>query len=103
MKYKHLLVPIDLNAPDQCALDAAFDRALQHRAITTMMYVIEAIDEAEDAEEEVELNAFYAELEENVRVCLQQLSQRFEHAGLIARPEIVVGRTASAVFQYRVC
>ena len=99
MEYQHLLVPIDLNAPDQRALDAAFDLAIQHRARTTMMYVIEAIEEAVDDEED-ELTAFYAELEANVRRRLLELSQRFERAGLVVRPEIVVGRTAGAIVRY---
>ena len=99
MKYQHLLVPIVPNAPDQDALDVAFDLATQHSARTTLIYVIEAVEEAAYDEED-ELDAFYAHLEANVRRRLQDLSQRFEHAGLAVRPEIVVGRTAQVIVRY---
>ena len=99
MKYQHLLVPIDLSATDERELDAAFDLAIQHGATTTLMYVIEAIDESPD-EEADELTAFYAELEDTVRIRLQEFSRRFQNAGLEVRPEIVVGRTARVIVQY---
>ena len=96
MPYEHLLVPIDWSDPDQRALDAAIEMAAQHDARTTLIYVIEAID----AEEEDELQAFYAEVEDTVRERLQSLIRRFQHAGLMARPEIVVGHKARTIVQY---
>jgi nucleotide-binding universal stress UspA family protein len=96
MPYEHLLVPIDWADPDQRALDAAIEMATQHRARTTLIYVIEAID----AEDEDELQSFYAEVEDTVRERLQTLIGRFQQAGLVARPEIVIGHKARTIVQY---
>ena len=60
------------------------------------MYVIEAID----AGDEEELTSFYAEVEDKVRDRLQSLIRRFRQAGLMARPEIVVGHKARTIVQY---
>ena len=100
MKYQHLLVPVVTNDPDQRALDAAFELAQQHGASTTLIYVIEAIDEAPDAPVDDDLKVFYAEVEQSVRGRLNEMSQRFEHAGLNVRCEIIVGHTAQTIVRY---
>lgn len=101
MEYQHLLVPVDLRLPDQLALQTAFDLALQHQAHTTLLYVIESIDDGgEDEDEEDELQTFYAQVECKVRKRLVEMVQRFQDAGLEVRLEIVVGRTAHTVIQF---
>lgn len=106
MEYQHLLVPVDFRLPDQRALQTAFDLALQHQAHTTLLYVIESIDddggedEDEDEDEEDELQTFYAQVECKVRKRLVEMVQRFQDAGLEVRLEIVVGRTAHTVIQF---
>lgn len=96
MRYEHLLVPIDWSDRDQRALEAALEMAAQHQARTTLIYVIESID----AGDEEELKSFYAEVEDSVRERLQTLVRRFQQAGLMARPEIVVGHKARTIVQY---
>lgn len=96
MRYEHLLVPIDWSDRDQRALEAAIEMAAQHQARTTLIYVIEAID----TDDEEELKSFYAEVEDSVRERLQSLVRRFQQAGLMARPEIVVGHKARTIVQY---
>ena len=101
MEYQHLLVPVDFRLPDQRALQTAFDLALQHQAHTTLLYVIESIDDGgEDEDEEDELQTFYAQVECKVRKRLVEMVQRFQDAGLEVRLEIVVGRTAHTVIQF---
>ena len=51
MNYGHVLVPVDFSAPDQLAIEAAMEIAAHHKARTTLMYVIEAIDDGDEAEE----------------------------------------------------
>ncbi len=97
MPYQHLLVPIDSSDPDQRAQEAALELAVQHQARTTLMYVIEAIDDEED-----DLESFYAEVEGRVRDRLQRVMNQFEQAGLTVRPEIVVGRKARTIVNYTV-
>ena len=99
MRYQHLLVPVDFTAANTAALDAALDLAAQHRARTTLLHVIEAIDQAGD-DDETGLHRFYAELEAGVREKLAELARRFEQAGLPVQMEIVVGRRVRDIVQY---
>ena len=95
MPYQHLLVPIDWSDPDQRAPQAALELAAQHQAMTTLIYVIEAIDDDDE-----DLETFYAEAERRVRDRLQSVMQPFEQAGLSVRPEIVVGQKARTIVHY---
>lgn len=99
MRYQHLLVPVDFTDSNAAALDAALELAAQHRARTTLLHVIEAIDQAGD-DDATDLHQFYAELEAGVREKLSELAMRFEHAGLSVRAEIVVGRRVRDIVQY---
>jgi nucleotide-binding universal stress UspA family protein len=96
MPYEHLLVPVDWSDPDQRALEAAIELALQHQARTTLMYVIEAID----ADDEDDMQSFYTEVEDRIRDRLQSLIQRFQQVGLAVSSEIVVGHKARTIVQY---
>lgn len=99
MQYRHLLVPVDLMDPDQMTIETAMQLATQHKAQTTLMYVIEAIDADED-EDDNGLQSFYAELEAGIREHLATLSERFVAAGLSVQSEIVVGHGPREIVQY---
>ena len=100
MQYHHLLVPVDRNGPDPATIDVAFELAMQHHARTTLMYVIEAIDVVTNGDNDDDLESFYAELEVNIQKKLAGAAQRFEHAGLTVKAEILIGRGAREIVQY---
>ncbi len=98
MSWDHLLVPVDWNDTGHRAVDAALELARQNQARTTLMYVIEAIDDGGDGENDLE--SFYAKVEADVRDRLAPVLQRFRDVGLTAEPEIIVGQKARAIVQY---
>lgn len=100
MQYQHLLVPVGLNAPDCATIDTAFDLARQYGARTTLLYVIEAIHADDDEDDETGLDAFFSELETNVRRKLASFVHRFEEAGLSVRVEVIVGHGPREIVQY---
>jgi len=100
MQYRHLLVPLDFNDPGSTTLQTALDLAALHHAQTTLMYVIEAIDDSDDDDAENDIESFYAQLEADVREKVRAIAARFEQAGLSVRAEIVVGHGPREIVQY---
>lgn len=100
MHYRHLLVPLNFHDPGGTTLQTALDLASQHQAQTTLMYVIEAIDDSEDDDRENGIQAFYAELEADIREKVGGIAARFEQEGLPVRAEIVVGHGPREIVQY---
>lgn len=101
MQYRHLLVPVDLNDAAGPAIEAAFDLASRHHARTTLMYVIEAIDQRADEEDDDDgSDEFFAELEVGVRRRMASLLARFEQAGLAVRAEVVIGHSPREIIQF---
>ena len=98
MQYQHLLVPVDFQEPVGSAIEAALEMAAQHRARTTLLYVIEAIDSADEPDDEI--NHFYSELEDSIRSKLAEVAHRFEAAGLSVEREIVVGHQVRDIVHY---
>ncbi len=98
MRYQHLLVPVDFHDAAASAIEAALEMATQHQARTTLLYVIEAIESADEPEDE--FSSFYAELEESVRERLAAVARQFEAAGLPVEREIVVGHQVREIVQF---
>jgi nucleotide-binding universal stress UspA family protein len=99
MRYGHVLVPVDLSDPDQHAIAAAIEIAALHKAKTTLMYVIEAIDVG-DEDEGNEFDAFYAELEAGIRQQLLEFAEQFRQAGLEVDVEILIGHRPREIIRY---
>ncbi|MFT5093360.1 MAG: nucleotide-binding universal stress UspA family protein, partial [Porticoccaceae bacterium] len=53
MQYQHLLVPVDIQESASSAIETALEMAAQYRARTTLLYVIEAIDSANEPDDEI--------------------------------------------------
>lgn len=99
MQYQHLLVPVDLAVPVSSAIETALNMATQHRAKTTLLYVIEAIDSAPD-EPDDEIDRFYAGIEASIQERLAEIARRFEAAGLPVDREVIVGHHVREIVQY---
>ncbi|MFT5327009.1 MAG: nucleotide-binding universal stress UspA family protein [Planctomycetaceae bacterium] len=98
MQYQHLLVPVDIQESASSAIEAALEMAAQHRARTTLLYVIEAIDLANEPDDEI--SHFYSELEDSIRLKLAEVARRFEAAGLSVDQEIVIGHQVRDIVHY---
>lgn len=98
MQYQHLLVPVDFREPVGSAIDAALEMAAQHRARTTLLYVIEAIDLANEPDDEI--SHFYSELEESIHSKLAEVARRFEAAGLSVEREVVIGHQVRDIVHF---
>lgn len=95
-RFEHILVPVDFTAKNQGATDIAFELAVQNKARTTLLHVIEAIEFIPD-EETVE---FYRHLEERANGELDLISQRFENAHVEVACKIRYGKRAHEIVRY---
>lgn len=100
MRYGHVLVPVDFSAPDQPAIEAAMEIAAFHKARTTLMYVIEAIDVGDEDDDNNEFARFYTELEVGIRRQMLEFANRFREAGLTVDVEILVGHGPREIVRY---
>ncbi len=100
MKYRHLLVPVDLADPESVTIETALELAAQHHAETTLLYVIESIDRNGNDDEENGWDEFFAGLEATVRERMESIVSRFREAGLSAHSEIVVGHGPREIVQF---
>lgn len=94
-RFQHLLIPLDFTEKNRAALDIAFEIAVQNRARTTLLHVIETIDGAADAE----LQSFYAKLQQRSQTELESAAQRFSQAGLTVDTKIRFGRRLHEIVQ----
>lgn len=95
-RFEHLLVPVDFTAKNRAAVDIAFELAVQNKARTTLLHVIETIEYVPD-EETAE---FYRKLEERADGELDLISQRFETAHVNVACKIRYGKRAQEIVRY---
>jgi universal stress protein A len=100
MRYRHVLVPVDFTESVTSAIEAALEMAAQHQARTTLLHVIEEIDDGSNSDPDDDITRFYAEVESSVRDRLSELARRFQQAGLDVDQEIVVGRRVRTIVQF---
>jgi nucleotide-binding universal stress UspA family protein len=94
-RFQHLLVPLDFTEKNRSALDIAFDIAVQNKARTTLLHVIETIEGPVDAEVE----SFYSRLQNRSQTELESAAQCFAQAGLTVDTKIRFGKRLHEIVQ----
>ena len=94
--FRKILLPVDLTARHQQAIEAATDLVRQSGGEVTLLHVIEVIPGLALEEEK----AFYQRLEKKARKHLDDLRGRFEGAGVRWRLEILFGARAPEIVRY---
>jgi len=94
--FGHILVPVDFTTRSLRAARAAARVAATTRAETTLLHVIERIDDEKSAE----LMKFYSKLEKAAREKLEALLAPFAGKGLPVRAEIVYGKPVAEILRY---
>jgi len=93
--FRHLLLPVDLTAKNQKALDAALELAAKVGATVTLFHVIETIEHLPFEE----LEDFYKRLEEKASVQLKKLAGTFTAKGVKLHREIVYGKRVEEILR----
>jgi len=94
--FRKILLPVDLTARHQQAIEAATDLARQSGGEVTLLHVIEVIPGLAFEEEK----PFYQRLEKKALKHLEDLGGRFEKAGVRWRLAILFGARAPEVVRY---
>jgi len=95
-RFGHILVPVDFTPGNRAAADIAFELAVQNKARTTLLHVIETIEYIPDEE----MVGFYQQLEERANSELDLISQRFETAHVNVACKIRYGKRAQEIVRY---
>lgn len=86
MKLQHILVPLDFSSDAEQALDYAVTFAQQFQARLTLLHVIYI-----PATAEVNLSAYFAQMENGAQQRMETYQKRLEDAGLAAKTIIIRG------------
>lgn len=99
--FHHILIPVDLSSKSVAALDVALEMATRHGARATLFHVVERIDPEEDEDsEDQELQTFYEDLEQRAARELQELSQRFNRAGVAVESHVWIGKRVAEIVRF---
>ncbi len=94
--FRRILVPVDFTARSRRAVQAAARVAAVSRAETTLLHVIERIDDEESAA----LEPFYRKLEKAAREKMKGLLAPFADSRLTARAEILYGKPVGEILRF---
>lgn len=94
--FKHILVPVDFTEKNDAALSVARQLALQHKAILSLLHVIEKVDIAEDEQ----IRSFYDDLRDRADTNMDQMADRLGEAGVEAQREILFGHRGSEIVRF---
>jgi nucleotide-binding universal stress UspA family protein len=94
--FQRVLVPVDFTPRSLRAARAAARIAATTRAMTTLLHVIERIDEAGPAG----LETFYRKLEGAARRKLEKFAVPFAARGFPVKAEIVYGKPVAEILRY---
>ncbi len=94
--FRRILVPVDFTARSRRAVRAAARVAAVSRAETTLLHVIERIDDEESAA----LEPFYRKLEKAAREKMKGLLAEFGDRRLSARAEILYGKPVGEILRF---
>lgn len=75
-RFHHILVPLDLTARNDAALNIAFEMAVQNKAAVSLLHVVQKIETGSDAPDD-ETSEFYNQLRQRAASELDRFSQRF--------------------------
>lgn len=94
--FRRILVPVDFTARSRRAVKAAARIAAVSSAETTLLHVIERIDDEETAA----LEPFYRKLEKSAREKMKGLLVLFAGGRLTAKAEILYGKPVGEILRF---
>jgi nucleotide-binding universal stress UspA family protein len=94
--FRRILVPVDFTARSRRAVKAAARVAAVSRAETTLLHVIERIDDEETAA----LEPFYRKLEKAAREKMSGLLALFPDSRLSPKAEILYGKPVGEILRF---
>ena len=94
--FRRILVPVDFTARSRRSVRAAARVAAVSRAETTLLHVIERIDEEGSAT----LAPFYRKLEKAAREKMKALLAQFSGSRLPAKAEILYGKPVAEILRF---
>jgi nucleotide-binding universal stress UspA family protein len=94
--FRHILVPLDLSARNDPALETALGLAEQNRARVTLLHVIQRIEHVPEAE----LRPFYRRIEATARKQMDAAARRFAARKIDVRAVIALGAPARGIVEH---
>lgn len=98
-RFHHILVPIDSTAKNNAAMDIAFELAVQNKAATSLLHVVQAIDSGGDAPDE-ETTEFYDHIRERAESEMERMSQRFLDAEIRCEVKVRIGDRLQEIVEF---
>ena len=98
-RFHHILVPIDSTAKNNAAMDIAFELAVQNKAMTSLLHVVQAIDSGGDSPDE-ETTSFYDHIRERAESELERISQRFFDADVPCEVKVRIGDRLQEIVEF---
>ncbi len=98
-RFHHILVPIDSTAKNNAAMDIAFELAVQNKATTSLLHVVQAIDSGGDSPDE-ETTSFYDHIRERAESELERISQRFLDADVPCEVKVRIGDRLQEIVEF---
>jgi universal stress protein A len=89
-RFHHILVPLDLTAKNNAAVEIAFELAVQNKASISLLHVVQVIDSDVGPPDE-ETTEFYDRVRQRTESELEHLSQRFLEADLPCEVKVRIG------------
>src|SRR5262245_2135389 len=98
MKFRRILVPVDLTEKSLAAVDCAYELASQFAAEVVLLHVIETIEHVEFEE----LKPFYQRLERGAVKGLQEFSEKFVSSKLPVDQAVIYGHRTKEIVDYAI-
>ncbi len=98
-RFHHILIPIDSTVKNSAALDIAFELAVQNKATTSLLHVVQAIDSGGDSPDE-ETTEFYEHIRERAASELERMSQRFLDADVPCEVKVRIGDRLQEIVEF---
>ena len=98
-RFHHILVPIDSMAKNNSATDIAFELAVQNKATTSLLHVVQEIASAGDAPDE-ETTEFYEHIRARAESELERISQRFLEADISCEVKVRIGDRLREIVEF---
>ena len=96
--FQRILVPVDLTAKSQTAVDVAYEFASQSGAEVILLHVIETVEHLQFDE----LKEFYQRLDRSARKGLQEFSEKFVSNKLQIDQSLVYGHRTKGIIEYAI-
>ena len=98
-RFHHILVPIDSTAKNNAAVEIAFELAVQNKAATSLLHVVQAIDSEGDAPDD-ETTEFYDHIRERAESDMERMSQRFLEADIACEVKVRIGDRLHEIVEF---